>query len=160
MNYEQILLRLAPCGLDCSRCALFYDGEVKKLGIRLAELLDGYEDNASRLSTWIPQLGNYAAFKEVLNLLQKGECRGCRRGECVFPCNIKDCLKEKGMDFCFQCNEYPCNHPPMARRWRRYNDAMKQIGVEKFYEMQLQIPRYGPNWSELLDRLLSSQNLK
>ena len=155
MDYEQILLRLAPCGLDCSRCFRFHDGEVEKLGLKLGKLLEGFEDNAGRLAEWAPQLRSYPQFKEVLDLFQHGECRGCRYGECIFPCNTQDCFKEKGVDFCFQCDEYPCDHPPIARRWRKLNDAMKQIGVEKFYEIQLEVPRYASNWAEILDRLLA-----
>jgi hypothetical protein len=28
MQYERVLLKLAPCGLDCSRCAGYRDGEI------------------------------------------------------------------------------------------------------------------------------------
>ena len=142
MDYEQILLWLAPFGLDCSRCFRFHDGEIKQLSIRSAELLDGFEDVSERLASWIPTLRNYNQFKEVIDLFQEGDCHGCRYGDCILPCNTKDCFKEKGVDFCFQCNEYPCNRPPLARQWRYINDMMRQLGVEKYYEKQLCVPRY------------------
>lgn len=34
---------LAVCGLDCTRCADYENGEIKSLSVRLAYLLRGYE---------------------------------------------------------------------------------------------------------------------
>lgn len=146
MEYEEILARLAPCGLDCSRCFHFHDSEIKQLSIRLAELLDGFETVQPLLAPFFPQLNNYAQFKEIIDLFQQGECRGCRYGICPLPCNTKECFKEKGVDFCFQCDEYPCSRPPLTKKWRKISDMMKELGVEKYYEKQLQIPRYSADW--------------
>ena len=148
MEYKEILLRLAPCGLDCSRCFRFHDSEIKQLSKKLTELLYGFEDVAEKISTWLPQLRKYPEFKEVLDLLQHGECRGCRYDKCIFPCGTQDCFREKGIDFCFQCDEYPCTHPPLTKKWRKINDMMSQLGIEKYYEEQLHIPRYSPHWSQ------------
>ena len=148
MDYNEILARLAPCGLDCSRCFNFHDSEIKQLSIRLGELLDGFESGADYLANWFPQLRSYAQFKEVLDLFQQGKCHGCRYDICILPCNAKDCFIEKGVDFCFQCDEYPCSRPPLTRKWRRINDMMKELGIERYYERQLQIPRYSTYWSE------------
>ncbi|GEM_PF-5382661 len=38
-DYQAILKELAPCGLDCSRCASYNQGEIKKLITRLLTLL-------------------------------------------------------------------------------------------------------------------------
>ena len=43
----------------------------------------------------------------------KKPCAGCLEGDRGKPehcraCKIKDCIKEKGLSYCFQCPEYPC----------------------------------------------------
>ena len=61
-------------------------------------------------------------------------------------CAARTCFAEKGVDFCFQCDEYPCSrnsYPDLlARKWRANNERMKEVGVEAFYEESLQHPRY------------------
>ncbi len=39
MNYEDVVRRLAPCGLGCSRCADYENGEIRELSLRLIQLL-------------------------------------------------------------------------------------------------------------------------
>lgn len=39
------------------------------------------------------------------------ECHGCRSGqtaEWCSECGIKNCARNKGIEFCLQCDEYPC----------------------------------------------------
>ena len=148
MEYKDILLRLAPCGLDCSRCFYYHDNEIKNLSKRLSELLYGFDDVAEKVSNWLPQLKKYPEFKEILDLIIQGDCRGCRYEKCFMPCGTQDCFKEKGVDFCFQCDEYPCDHPPLTKKWRKINDRLSDIGVERYYEEQLRLPRYSSHWSQ------------
>lgn len=35
MEYSEVLKHLAPCGLDCVRCADYEQGEIKKLSTKL-----------------------------------------------------------------------------------------------------------------------------
>ena len=39
-------------------------------------------------------------------------CRGCKSGVCCLSwcdhCTLKACARSKGVEFCFQCTEYPC----------------------------------------------------
>ncbi|MCL6559782.1 MAG: DUF3795 domain-containing protein [Firmicutes bacterium] len=46
---ETILKGLAPCGLDCSRCARYKDGEVRGLATELIERLEGFEKVAPKI---------------------------------------------------------------------------------------------------------------
>lgn len=40
------------------------------------------------------------------------ECKGCKSdtltGEWCKDCALKKCAREKGLDFCYECKEYPC----------------------------------------------------
>jgi len=147
MKYEEILEHLAPCGIDCYRCVAYKDGPVGQMASRLKDALTGFERMAAIRSDNIPVLKHYSEFIEILDFLAQGECRGCRKGSACVPfCAAKDCFKEKNVDFCFQCEEYPCSrnsYPQnLAKRWAAYNDRMKEVGVENFYEEQSKKPRY------------------
>lgn len=146
-DYQVILSELAPCGLDCSRCARYKDGEIKKLSTELVKRLEGFEKVAPKIGDFIPALKAYPQFQDILNFFTQADCTGCRFGEAQFPlCAAKTCFKEKGVDFCFECGEYPCErnrfHPELHNHWRRSNDRMKEVGVKAYYEEQKKKPRY------------------
>lgn len=149
MAYGRILDVLAPCGLDCSKCFAFAEGEVGLHSARLQELLGNFDRYAQRFSI-LPGLEvfrNYPSFKEVLAYLAQADCRGCRKGTCKYPgCGVVSCYKEKGVDFCFQCAEFPCAKtnfdPDLERRWIQMNSRMREVGAEAYLEETRGLPRY------------------
>jgi hypothetical protein len=144
MQYSKILSRLAPCGLDCRRCAVYKDGEIKGLAVKLSEVLKGYGRVAKMREKSLPEFREYPSFEGVLSALTRGNCGGCRSDsvECPIACKPLECVKEKKGDFCFQCVEYDTCAGPSCSRWRILNDRMREIGIEAFYEEQLKTPRY------------------
>ncbi|MEW6725458.1 DUF3795 domain-containing protein [Desulforudis sp. 1088] len=147
MDRETILAELAPCGLDCSRCFGYGDGEIKKLALALLDKLGNFDRYAGRLAKFMPVFEGYKQFHELLLFFGKASCAGCRQGGGTFPlCSAKTCFREKNVDFCFQCDEYPCERnqfpPDLQARWRRMNDRMRETGVEQFYAEQKKEPRY------------------
>jgi hypothetical protein len=146
-NYESILECLAPCGVDCERCAWYSGGRVQKEAASLRLNLEGFERLAERVAQEHTALAGYSEFADVLEFLAKGSCAGCRASGSQLPfCAARLCHREKGVDFCFQCEEYPCSrnqYPEMLKaRWRMANDRMTQVGVEAFYRESLERPRY------------------
>jgi hypothetical protein len=147
MKYEEILQALAPCGLDCNRCADYQGGEIRRLSQNLLQLLGGYQRVARMKEKNSPLFKNYHHFKEILDSLAGGPCGGCRshNNRCFIECRAKACPAEKQVDFCFQCAHYPCDSQftgALRERWLLRNNRMKEIGVEEFYKEQLNIPRY------------------
>lgn len=147
MDYQQVLKCLAPCGLDCSRCSEYKDGEIKELSADLLQALGNYGRLAKMKSQINPAFANFDDFKEILSNFSKASCGGCRSDRCFCPtgCEAKTCHKEKEVDFCFECNEFPCekqNNPILRERWLQKNQRMKEIGVIEFYLEQLKLPRY------------------
>ena len=145
--YEDIVARLAPCGLDCERCVRYERGRVRRLATELAAALDGFENMAPRVADRLPALREYDRFAEILELFGGADCKGCRAGGVQLPfCAARTCHKEQGVDFCFQCGEYPCrrNQYPemMVQRWRSINDRMREAGPEEYYRESLEKPRY------------------
>jgi hypothetical protein len=146
-TYDQILGRLAPCGLDCQRCAMCADGVIQRSATELSAALEGFETMAGRMAAHAPALAGYRQFNEVLDLLAGAACTGCRGGGSSLPfCAARLCFKEQGVDYCFQCEHYPCsrNEYPESfhARWRATNDRMREVGVETYYRESLRSPRY------------------
>jgi hypothetical protein len=148
MDYADVLLHLAPCGLSCRKCMANVDGPIRANSSALQQSLRGFERMAERFAGFMPVLANYPAFAEVLEFFAQADCRGCRSGNCkFFDCSVMSCHKEKGVDFCFQCDEFPCDktnfHPDLRARWLKTQTRMKEIGVEAYYEETRDLPRYG-----------------
>ncbi|MEN6347806.1 MAG: DUF3795 domain-containing protein [Syntrophomonas sp.] len=147
MDYNEVVGRLAPCGLDCSRCADYAGGEIQKLSVRLGELLNGY-GRVARVNEDINQVfRGYPQFEEILNTFSQAACSGCRGNNvlCPIECVAGKCTREKGVYFCFQCEEFPCSKKiddQIQKRWLDFNQRMKEIGVEAFYDTQSKRPRY------------------
>jgi hypothetical protein len=55
-------------------------------------------------------------------------------------CLVRDCLNEKGLDFCYMCDDFPCKclqTEPLLERKRRNieaNEQIKEIGLDKWVE--------------------------
>ncbi len=147
MEYHKVVQRIAACGLDCGRCADYQKGEIKELSERLLNLLTGYDRLVKIKSQANPAFEGYDKFKEVLNVFAGASCGGCRSEnvKCPVDCHAKTCHKEKRVDFCFQCNEYPCSKQfegKLRERWMEKNNRMREIGVMDFYKEQSKLPRY------------------
>jgi len=85
MRYRDILKVLAPCGLNCYKCFAYKDGEIRKVSLKLKELMGSFDKYAERFSKFLPVFENYPAFKELLIYLTEGDCKGCREGTCKYP---------------------------------------------------------------------------
>jgi len=88
MDYTQMT---APCGLDCFNCPMYLANENEKLRNIIAERLN--------------------------ITLEKAVCGGCRNenGTIAFlnmtePCSVYKCGENKGIHFCYDCSEFPCDH--------------------------------------------------
>lgn len=111
----------APCGLDCFNCELHRDNLTEKLAASIHAKLG------------IP--------------LEEIPCRGCRQQDGRHfhlgsrGCATLDCVKEKGVAFCFDCDDFPCARlAPTADGAARYPHNMKlynlcrikKFGLEKW----------------------------
>lgn len=148
MEYKDIIDILAPCGLDCRRCFAYSEGEIKALSTKLQALLGSFDRHAERFSVFLPAFKDYPSFKELLAYFTRVDCDGCRKGVCKYPnCGVITCYQQRGVDFCFQCDEFPCERtgfdPDLKRRWIQMNNRMKEIGVEAHFQETRDLPRYG-----------------
>jgi hypothetical protein len=147
MEYNEILEILAPCGLNCVKCLAYKHGEIKAVSGRLITLLGSFDLYAQRFSSFQTVFKGYPQFKELLEHFSKADCSGCRSGTCRYPgCIVLECTLGKGVDFCFQCNEFPCDKitfdPDLKRRWMEMNERMKDVGLKAYYEETKDLSRY------------------
>lgn len=149
-QYEFIKKRLAPCGLHCGKCFAFTDGDISGQSKQLKEALGNFDVYAARFVELLnePLFLKYPDFKEFLTHLSAGSCRGCRAEQCkLFKlCHVRACTEAKSVDFCFQCNEFPCNQTGfdehLYKRHVAINERMKEIGVEQYYKEVKELSRY------------------
>ncbi len=86
---------LAPCGLYCGVCGVYYATRDKNQKF-LDKLANMYKSN-------MEEAGELSASSI--------ECMGCLSDKVsIFcqVCKIKKCTKEKGYAGCHQCDEFPC----------------------------------------------------
>lgn len=117
MDYKQMT---APCGLDCFNCGVYLAGKDEALRANIAKRLG------------VPP--------------EKVACKGCRNENGTIaligmtePCKVYKCISKKGMDFCFECPDFPCDnlHPYADMALQRPHNTkvfnlclIKKMGVE------------------------------
>ncbi|MFP3911394.1 MAG: DUF3795 domain-containing protein [Desulfobacteraceae bacterium] len=150
MEYAQIKASLAPCGLSCEKCFAYVDGDIRRQSLNLKEKLGNFGPYAKRYETLLrnPVFGKYPDFVEMLDYFASENCSGCRNEQCRLfrDCGVRPCHQEKGVDFCYQCEAFPCNKTHfdenLYQAWVKINDIIKAKGIEAYYEMTLRRPRY------------------
>ena len=116
---------LAPCGLYCGVCGVYYATRDKNNQF-METLLNFYQDK-------MPGLENVS--------IDDLKCEGClseRTSITCRTCSIKDCTRKKGYAGCHECNEFPCEHienfpmPVGKKVILRTIPYWRQEGTEKF----------------------------
>ena len=121
MDYRQMT---APCGIDCFNCAMYAARENDKLRGIVAKNMN------------LP--------------LVDAVCNGCRNQDGLVSahsleekCSVYKCIEKKGIDFCFECADFPCDflHPYADQASMRPHNTkvfnlclMKKMGVDVWAE--------------------------
>lgn len=150
MTYEETKVALAPCGLSCEQCFAHVDGEIRRYSLKLKEKLGNFEGYAKRFETMLgePIFKKYPDFKEMLDYFASENCRGCRNEQCKLfkECGIRPCHQDKQVDYCYQCDEFPCSKTNfdenLQKVWVIVNEKIKKSGVEQYCEKTKTRHRY------------------
>ncbi|MHB8157866.1 MAG: DUF3795 domain-containing protein [Desulfocucumaceae bacterium] len=108
----------AVCGLFCPACTVYI----------------GSQEDPERLKGMSGRLQHP---------VEELECHGCRSEKRCFycaGCKKTVCAAEKGVEFCGQCPEYPCEElrvfqaemPHRIELWKS-QERIKEVGYEKWY---------------------------
>lgn len=141
---------IAPCGLCCETCFAHVDGDIRKYSLKLSEKLGNFHINAKRFETLLddPIFSKYPAFKEMLDYFASENCKGCRNEQCKLfkNCGVRGCHQEKQIDFCYQCDEFPCEKTNfdsgLYKGWVIINEKIRVMGIEKYCEAAGSRSRY------------------
>jgi hypothetical protein len=111
----------APCGLDCFNCS-------------------GYEDNVTE--EYKERVSEFFGIP-----IEETPCKGCRdeKGKCKWAngqCATRDCVQEKGVTYCHECDEFPCKLLRPTKQGADYPHNMKVynlcrmkfFGIDKWIE--------------------------
>lgn len=150
MATDLILNTLAPCGLSCAKCFAHVDGDIRRYSIKLKQKLGNFDIYAKRFETLVdePIFKKYPDFKAMLDYFAAGNCRGCRNEQCKLfsGCGVRQCHQEKQIDYCHQCDDFPCDKTGFDKhlheRWIKMNERIKAVGVEQYYDETKNKPRY------------------
>lgn len=117
---EEKNLKIAGiCGLYCGGCTVYI----------------GTKEDPHRLGYLANRTGQR---------IEELKCEGCRSnrlsGYCK-TCHMKECAREKGVDFCGDCESYPCEEiknfqKELPHRWDLFESMtyLKKNGLDKWYE--------------------------
>ena len=147
---DEILNSIAACGLNCEKCFAYEGGYIRRYSLKLKEKLGNFDVYAKRFVTLLgnPIFKKYSDFKLMLDYFSSENCKGCRNENCklFMSCGVKDCHQKNNLDFCFQCNDFPCSRTnfdkSLQKRWIQNNERIREIGIEAFYAEIKDKPRY------------------
>jgi hypothetical protein len=109
MDTNTLKDQTAVCGIDCFNCEFFHTN------------IDGF-------FTALPP-ARKAAFDARGMSKEKLRCQGCRHGGCTViggRCETFECARAKGVDFCHECSEFPCQRlQPLAEGADKYPHNLK-----------------------------------
>ncbi len=150
MENNEIKDKLGYCGLHCGKCFAFNNGKIQKLIKELQFELEGFEVYANRYIDILeePQFSKYPEFKKFLDFLSLQNCKGCRYEECKLfkTCKVRPCTQAKNVDFCFECEKFPCKNTGfdkhLEKRYEKLNQTMKETGIEAYYNTIKDRQRY------------------
>jgi hypothetical protein len=130
------------CGNYCRTCHWYTDA-LRKPASQLSDLVK----NHFEVALWISNKGGSSQETiKGIEILSKCACAfNCKGGSGWGNCPVRKCCTEKGIDFCFECSEFPCE-----RNWSGKSEhanvftadkisrlkEMREIGVEEWIKKQ------------------------
>jgi len=150
MSDENSLLLVTYCGLYCGLCAQHtrIPHNARQLQQTLQE--EGLED----FYQYFPEMKKvFPQFSQFLENLAKFDCT-CRSGKGgPSNCEIRECVRQRSINVCPQCKEYPCQHiQKLAERYPTLiqdGKRLQKIGIQKWIDEQEQRAKRGMSYSDL-----------
>lgn len=135
------------CGLYCDLCAERIRIPRRAAALQAAMAEEGWP-------FWGPGVAGFTEFWSFLEGLANGEgCPGCRAGGGFPGCQIRICARERGLDLCSECADFPCKYVgTLAARYPTLvadNVRMKSVGLEQWLAEQKERARRGVVYADI-----------
>jgi len=139
---RQQQLEFTPyCGLYCELCA-----ERSRIPQRAAALQQAMaEEGWPYWGSSVPDFTEFWRFLEGLHT--GGGCPGCRADGGYPQCQIRACARERGVELCSECPDFPCHRvEALAARYPTLiadNRRLQAVGLEQWLSEQRERARRG-----------------
>jgi hypothetical protein len=140
------------CGACCNACALSPRfTALKEAAVLINELIEVHGLQNWIPQAWLPEAPNmfdFNEFRKGLDFFSKANSfyicqKGCKDGGGFAECIMRKCCRERGLDICFDCTDFPCNKvewdPVRMKRAEEY----KRLGRDKWLQEQEKKARQG-----------------
>ena len=128
------------CGVYGGTCAYYIGRTVlRETASQLSELAD-----ALGFQYWMPERVkdfDYREFHKGLAFLSDPESwfvciKCCRDGYGRPDCPMRNCCRERGLDICFDCEEFPCKKIKWDARALERAEEYKKLGKDEWWRAQ------------------------
>lgn len=136
MANQKLLRHVAYCGLYCGLCA--HRARIPQQATQLQRSM--YEEGYNNWYQYVPELKDtFPPFWQFLQKLAEKDCT-CRTSGGPPDCKVRQCARQKNLEICTQCKEYPCalvqdiaeHYPTLIQDGKR----LQKIGLEKWVKEQ------------------------
>jgi hypothetical protein len=135
------------CGLHCDLCSARSRIPQRARALQQAMTDEGWPH-------WGREFPGFTDFWQFLEGLHAdGGCPGCRAGGGDPGCHIRICARERGIDLCNQCGDFPCQRiQALAARYPTLiadNRRMQAVGLAQWLEEQRERARRDVIYSDI-----------
>jgi hypothetical protein len=121
------------CGLYCELCAERSRIPQRATALQAAMAEEGWP-------SWGHIVPGFEGFWAFLELLTKDGCPGCRAGGGYPVCEIRLCARERRLDLCCSCPDFPCERiEALGARYPTLladNRRLQTVGLEQWLAEQ------------------------
>lgn len=130
------------CGVYGGTCACYIGHTaLRETASLLSELAD-----ALGFPYWMPERVkdfDYKEFHKGLAFLSDPESwlvctKCCRDGYGRPDCPMRNCCQERGLDICFDCDEFPCHEIAGDSRIIQRGEEYKKLGKDEWWQKQVE----------------------
>jgi len=144
------------CGLYCDLCAARTRIPRRAAALQAAMTEEGW-------TFWGHSVPGFTEFWPFLEELSSGEgCPGCRACGGYPGCQIRVCARERGLELCSQCPDFPCEHvEALAARYPTLiadNERLKAVGLDQWLTEQKERARRGVVYADIRYQVHDPEN--
>ncbi len=149
MTDQNLLQYVAICGLYCKLCA--HRARIPQQASSLQKSL--HEEGMDYWYQYVPELKDtFPQFWQFLQNLTSLNCT-CRTGGGPPDCEIRQCAKQRKIDFCPQCVGYPCKLvQALAERYPMLivdGKRLQKVGLERWVKEQEERAKRGVVYADI-----------
>ena len=137
-DYEKESELVAYCGIYCRLCD-YYTGRIRDSARNLLEIVESHGE--LKLFADTAKAFDFENFVKGLEWISDeiSPCvGGCRGGGGWGDCPLRKCCIEKGVKFCYECNDFSCETLKNFPKRVDELDEIKKIALESWIKQKLQ----------------------